>query len=235
MVGDSVPNRLMPSLAEVGEDRGLTVVSAAQGSCTPLGVQLDFGPENESGSRCTEVIEIQERAVVEYAPGVVIWWSRYEIADRIIDGEVVAPNDEQFWAAQEADLRRAVDRLTAGGARLVVVLTERPGIGMMSRDEATLAMPLIQRLIHGDEFRIRFNEMVLDLAEEDPRIATVDGDALFCSPGPGTGPGELCDDSVVGIGLMRYDGSHVNLDLFGRDVATALLDQVFEGGALPAN
>ena len=155
----------------------------------------------------------------------MIWWSRYEIMDRVIDGEIVTPDDEQFWAAQADDLERAVERLTAGGARLVIVLTERPGLGTLSRSEEELESPVIQRLFEGDGYRIRFNEMVLELAARDPRVETIDGDALFCSPDSGSGA--LCDDTVEGVGFMRYDGSHVTLESFGIEVAAEILDAIF--------
>lgn len=225
LVGDSVPRRITPALEPVAAERGLTLVSAARGSCTPMGLHMVFGLEEETGHLCPEVIDIQNDMLATYRPGTVLWWSRYEIIDRYDGDTLLSPDTEEFWVAQERDFIATADRLTADGATLVVVLTERPGIGTMTRSEAALSTNLIQLMINHDEYRQRFNEIVTRVASTRDDIRTVDGDALFCEPGPGPGPGSLCDDTVDGH-LLRPDGSHIDNDRFGADVARDLLDRV---------
>lgn len=44
MVGDSVPQRLLTDLAAAADQRGLTLVSATAGGCSPLGAHTEISP-----------------------------------------------------------------------------------------------------------------------------------------------------------------------------------------------
>ncbi|MEQ1417460.1 hypothetical protein, partial [Salmonella enterica] len=75
---------------------------------------LDGAGRPLAQGRCaTEVPAAQDEAVAQAQPDVVVWWSRYELADRIgPDGARLVAGTPAFWAAQRADLRAAADRLT---------------------------------------------------------------------------------------------------------------------------
>ena len=223
LVGDSVPLRIADPLAVAGQERGLTVVETAQGMCTPMGTFLYFGPNDEFGKLCPPVKDVQDEAIRVHSPGIILWWSRHEYIDRYEGDRVLSPDSDEFWEAQRRDLIATADRLTGRGETLVIVLTERPGIGLMTRPDDELASMLIKYTIEHDEYRQRFNQIVTEVAEQRDDIRTIDGDSLFCGDAPGVGPGPLCDDTVNG-NLMRPDGNHVDNDLFGPQVANRLLD-----------
>ena len=224
LVGDSVPLRLADPLAVAGQERGLTVVGTAQGMCTPTGAFLYFGPEDRFGKLCPPVKEAQDEAINTYSPGIILWWSRHEYIDRYEGDRVLSPESEEFWEVQRRDLIATADRLTKRGEILVVMLTERPGIGMLSRPENEQESMFVKYSVEHDEYRQRFNQIVTEVAAQRDDIRTVDGDSLFCGSAPSVGPGPLCDDTVNGH-LMRPDGNHVDNDRFGPRVANQLLDE----------
>ena len=86
LVGDSVPQRLAPELARAAARHGYVVISATRGSCPATGVAV-VGPTGKpwgAGTVCaTDVPARQDAAVAKYRPAIVIWWSRYELADRV--------------------------------------------------------------------------------------------------------------------------------------------------------
>ncbi|MDY5585477.1 MAG: acyltransferase family protein [Arcanobacterium sp.] len=227
VVGDSVPARITPYLSEEAQKQGIEVVSAARGGCTPLGVAMHFGPEDDgSGALCSEVKELQENTVTQFNPGIVFWWSRYEIMNLLLpDGSIVTPDNPKFWEMQEASLQSAIERLTNNGATLVMVLTERPGLGTLSRVDGSLESQVIQRLMNDDESRIKFNNLLRKYAAENSQVKLIDGDSLFCTPDPGPGPGNLCDDMRNGS-YIRYDGNHVNLPVHGEYISAELLRRI---------
>lgn len=225
LVGDSVPKRILPVLAPTAEERGLTVVSAAQGSCTALTVPMELHDGTENGKLCGNVGETQTEALKQYQPGVIVWWSRYEIADRYDGERLLSPDMDAFWVAQQRDFNKAIDRLTADGAIVVLVKTERPGIGLQQRCTPDECPPFLKRMIEGDQYRVKFNEMIDQKARTDDRVRVIETDPLFCPPGPSKGPGPLCDDTVGGH-LMRPDGAHLDNDRFGTEVSNELLNRI---------
>lgn len=222
LVGDSVPARMTTWFARVGEERGYTVVAATRGACTPLGVELDFGADN-AGRQCPNVLEEQVTTMEEYNPGIILWWSRYDSVARLVDGERVGPESEEFWDLQKATIQERFDELTSTGARIIVIQTERLGIGVLSRSDASFDHPVLDTFIHHDEYRQRMNALMVSIAQTRDDVTLIDGDRLFCEGRPSQPPGHLCDDKYDGA-LMRPDGSHVDSGLFGRQVATKVFD-----------
>lgn len=224
VVGDSVPLRLMPSLTKQASERGYSVVSAARGACSPMGLDLIYEPSNPSHSDCPAILPTQEETRESYRPGHILWWSRYEIIDRYQGDKILSPDTEQFWVAQDQDFRASVDRLTRDGSTLTVVLTERPGLGTLDRPESELKAPIIKYMINHDEYRQRFNEIVRAVSRDNDRVFVVDGDTMFCGSEPTGRSDSLCDDSVDGK-FIRYDGSHIDMEPFGDLISERLLDR----------
>lgn len=160
VVGDSVPLRLMPDFTKAAKTEGLSVISAAKGGCSPLGVNQVTDPQNPTPSTCPSAISTQEETLESYRPGYVLWWSRYEIMDRYKENQLLSPSAEEFWQAQEEEFIKSANRLTADGAKLVIVLTERPGLGTLNRPETELNAPIIKYMMNHDEYRQRFNGIV---------------------------------------------------------------------------
>lgn len=249
LVGDSVPLRLTPDLSTAAAERGFPLVSAAAGGCSPIAVKQWSGLDDGFGLGCGEVAKTQEDQLKLFHPGIVLWWSRYEIADRFSGERILHAGTEEFWKAQHADFERAVDRLTAGGATLVVVQSERPGPGVQSRCTAQSCPPFLERLITGGDLRDAWNEYVRSRAAVDHRIRTITVEDLFChagptptaSPSPSGSPSEtappaaprlpagwnvgLCDDTVSPGRFARPDGSHFDNALVGEKVAAGVIER----------
>ncbi|MDO5535817.1 MAG: hypothetical protein Q4F65_14355, partial [Propionibacteriaceae bacterium] len=146
-----------------------------------------------------------------------------------------------------------IDRLTAGGATLVLVQTDRPGIGLTTRCTPEHCHEFLQRLWHRDDLRIRWNAILTEVAEADPRVETITIDDVYCRD-----EGVPCDDHLDTVSLevsaaargpatvndtaggpvsgttigpvdeetlARPDGSHFSDAAIPR-VATSLLDRV---------
>lgn len=145
--------------------------------------------------------------------------------DRFIGERSVDPSAPEFWQAQRRDFEAAVDRFTRSGAILVVVVTERPRVGVMSRPEADFKTKMIDYSIKHDEYRQRFNDIVRQVAAGRSDVSLIEGDTLFCGARPSVGPGPVCDDTVDGH-LMRPDGFHVDEGHFGERVVSQILDEI---------
>ncbi|MEL4359221.1 MULTISPECIES: acyltransferase family protein [unclassified Luteococcus] len=229
MVGDSVPLRLLPVLAATAKERGIIVGSATAGGCSPLGVHQVVSEDDREGAKCSDVRRTQAQGLASMHPRTVIWWSRYEIADRYQDGKLLRAGDDAFWQAQLADFDDAIDRLTVEGAAVVVVQTEPPGVGMLSRCTPEDCHPFLRRMVEQDELRVHWNKLITERARRDDRIRTISMDDVACrkltEPTPTGFGSDLCDDTVEGEKLARPDGSHWDTELVGSEVSNALLDR----------
>jgi peptidoglycan/LPS O-acetylase OafA/YrhL len=233
VVGDSVPFRLMDSFDAAARAEGMVVDGAARGGCPPMAIELQeyLMPDHEGRGDCRVMAGIQDERLRVVRPGIVFWWSRYEIHQRWVDGRVVGPDEDAFWAAQERDLRATIDRLTATGATLVIAQTERPGLGMSTRCTAEGCHPLYDLMMNHDEYRRRWNDLVARVAESDDRVRTFRLDPLLCAdpePPEPRSPSS-CDDLVDGA-LLRPDGSHVE-PRFGQDVAGRVWEALIAAGS----
>lgn len=234
VVGDSVPYRLMESLDQAATENDMVIDNASRGGCPPLSIELqEYGkPDHEGVGDCTMIADLQTEKIDQVKPNLVFWWSRYEIHQRWLDGRIVGPDEEEFWTALEGDLMASVNRLTSTGATLVIAQTERPGGGMVTRCNEDDCHPLLDLMTNHDEYRRRWNQMVVDLAERDDRVRTFRMDPVLCKdeePAEPTAPA-LCDDSRPGGGFLRPDGSHVLVDPYGKQTAEAVLQEVLRAG-----
>ncbi|MDO5626940.1 MAG: acyltransferase family protein [Mobilicoccus sp.] len=247
VVGDSVMGRLVPGLDTVARGRGVTVYNAARGGCPALTVPaLDIDDTLLAGGQCTERMrDIQDDTIAQARPATIVWWSRYELSDRLDDdGTILRAGTSAFWEAQRRSLAADVDRLTASGAVLVLVQTDRPGIGLHSRCTPERCHPFLDRLWHRDDLRVEWNAILAEVAEHDRRVETLTIDDVFCrdeatpcddhldsASAASSGPSGLrtpATDASPGIDyatLARPDGSHFS-DAAAPRVATSLLDRV---------
>lgn len=223
LVGDSVPKRLLPYVAKEAEARHWYVYSAAVGGCATfpyLVVDKQGNAWNHSEECLVDVPKLQHDLVVEQRPDVVVWWSRYDLADRIEpDGRHVFPGTPEFWKAQEVDLRSEVDRLTVGGARILFIEQDRPGKGMSARCPAVGCHFFLKQLMEHQDWAEQWNAMVRATAKVDPRITVVNIDDVFCHD-----HAVPCDDSTPTLDqYARPDGSHFS-PTSAPVVARAILD-----------
>ena len=213
LVGDSVPKRFAPMLASwaLSSDRysGWTVGSGAVGGCAgmPFTPRLgDASTPHLKGVDCVAAVpKAQDEAIREGRPSIIAWWSRAEEYDRLgPNGEFLAVGTPQFWAAQRADLRARLAAIEAETDAVVVLVgTDRPGIGMSTRCTPEKCHPFLRRLVDRDDLRVAWNRILREEAALDPRAVYVEVDDVYCRNDK-----EPCDDRLPDGTLARPDGSH---------------------------
>lgn len=213
LVGDSVPKRFAPMLAAWAQNDATysswTIGDGSVGGCPgmPIDPRLgDAATPSLKGANCPKAVTAaQAKAFAAGKPDIVTWWSRAEEYDRLgPDGQFLAVGTPAFWAAQRADLRARlayIEKQT--GATVVLIGTDRPGKGMLSRCTPTDCHPFLRRLVDRDDLRTAWNAILRQEAARDPKVAYVEVDDVYCHDA-----GEPCDDTIPGEGFARPDGSH---------------------------
>jgi peptidoglycan/LPS O-acetylase OafA/YrhL len=225
LVGDSVPQRLAPDLAAAAARYGYVVISATRGSCPATGVALvdargrPWGP----GALCaTDVPARQDAAVGQYRPALVLWWSRYELADRVdASGRPVAFGSPAYWALQRGAFARRTRVLTHRGSRVVAVQIERTGIGVRSRCRPGSCGPFLYRLVHARTAQDVWNAFLA--SHRTGPVRSISIESLVCHD-----RASPCNDRLPSGELARPDGTH-----YGQAAAPAIARAVI-GRALAA-
>ena len=142
----------------------------------------------------------------------MLWLSSWESADRIVDGETMKLGTESGDRLLQRLFDEAVGRLTATGARVVMLTrpppaaTERFGEPKPAEVERTAMLNDVLRRYAATHAR---TTLLIDLAE------------IVCPLGP------PCPAEVDGVVLRPKDGRHFDGD--GSNwVASHLLDRLFE-------
>jgi hypothetical protein len=199
LVGDSTACSLYPGLAAVGNEVGATVAQAAVFGCGVASGQItttrneQITPHSE---RCQAMVnEVVDPAVAGLRPDVVVWMSIWEKSDLLENGNTLVSGTP----AGDAEMLRRMDwelaRLTAYGAKVVVLTEAAPapndaqGAGNTSNavDDAGYA---------------RLNKILARFATRHAGVVTlVDLAQQVCPTGP------PCPEHVDGLRL-RPDGRH---------------------------
>jgi len=207
LLGDSVPSRLFPAFEEAAVPRGWEVQNGAKGACPAIGVTVTDaqGALIDPKINCGEVMPpLQSQSVKEFAPTIVVAWSRYEMSDRLSDsGKHLAAGTTAFWQAQRASLRTMVNRVAVGGAKVVFVRMDRPGQGMATRCTPAACAPVLRRLVDRDGLRVTWNTILDQEAARDPRIRVITIEDVYCKDAA-----EPCNDKLPDGTFARPDGSH---------------------------
>jgi peptidoglycan/LPS O-acetylase OafA/YrhL len=207
LVGDSVPARLQPVFEQVALPRGWRVVSAAKGACSGTGeVAVAPPPSNEPQSAargCPDVPAEQDELIRADHPNVVVWWDRWSLSPfEGPGGKLVRSGSHFYWALRELRLDRAVRRLDAGGARVLFIATEPPGL-LWKVECAEWCAWRGYLIKHYADIGRRWNNVLEQYATEHPDLATfMSVTDLVCRTD--TAP---CDDRLNGT-PARYDGTH---------------------------
>jgi len=212
LTGDSVVLRLGAALERAAATRGWRVISAARGGCAVSAEQ----------QHCQEVITDQDTLIRTMHPDVVLWWDRWSLADFVTPaGERVPSGTSRFWKLRRAALATTVERLVRGGATVVFVGTEPPGVGRASICTQQRCNPWVRFLIeHYDDITSKWNGIMKSYAEQNPDLATfVSVTDVICKSDV-----TLCDDLIDGV-PARPDGTHFE-GAGEQKVVTALLDLI---------
>ncbi len=229
LVGDSVPQRLAPQLAVAAAAHGYVVISATRGSCPATGVALvdsrgkPWGP----GPLCaTDVPARQDAAVAAYRPALVIWWSRYELADRIdARGRPVRFASPTYWTLQKQAFDRRATALTRDGAILVTVQIERSGLGIRTRCRPSACGPFLARLVRDTAAQDTWNAFLA--SHRSGAVRSISIQTLVChdlrTP---------CNDRLRNGQLARPDGTHYQ-PAAAPVVARAVVERALTVAGLP--
>ena len=124
LVGDSVALSIYPGMRREAEALGLTTVSAAVAGCG-IGEALrteDNGTLQWKTERCAETIPaLQTQLIHDYDPDVVFWHSQRDRQDIRDAGRNLEAPTPEWRRALYADWDKALDRLSAGGATVVLI------------------------------------------------------------------------------------------------------------------
>jgi peptidoglycan/LPS O-acetylase OafA/YrhL len=229
LVGDSVPQRLAPELAAAAAAHGYVVISATRGSCPATGVALvdargrPWGP----GPLCaTDVPARQDAAVKQYRPALVLWWSRYELADRVdASGRPVAFGSPAYWALQRHAFERRTHALTRDGAKVVAVQIERTGVGVRLRCRPGSCGPFVYRLVHATTAQDVWNAFLA--SHRSGPVRSISIQSLVCHD-----RASPCNDRLPSGVPARFDGTHYG-PAAAPVVARAVIDRALAAAGLP--
>jgi peptidoglycan/LPS O-acetylase OafA/YrhL len=205
LVGDSVPQRLAPDLARAAARAGYVVVSATRGSCPATGVAVVgvTGKPWGAGNVCaTDVPARQDAAIAKYHPALVVWWSRYELADRVdARGRAVRFATPAYWKLQRQAFARRTAALTRDGAIVVAVQIERSGLGMSARCKPGTCGPFLRRLIGATAAQDTWNAFLA--SHSSGAVRSISIQSLVCHDAASP-----CNDRLPDGSLARPDGTH---------------------------
>jgi len=186
--GDSIPKELMPALEAEAALRGWGVVPLAFGGCGVTGLyQVDLDGDRFNWSkRCSEgFADLQMKAVSDFNPDVVVWYSNRERFSVKVNEVVLDPGTPEHTAAIDAALDEAYERFTAGGAELVIVLPvpKAPPV----RGTCAAGVFTAPECVTDDAYYASFADLTAALervaAEHLDRVTLVRIDDLLCPGG----------------------------------------------------
>jgi peptidoglycan/LPS O-acetylase OafA/YrhL len=229
LVGDSVPQRLAPDLARAAAGYGYVVVSATRGSCPATGVAVVgvTGKPWGAGEVCaSDVPARQDAAIARYRPALVIWWSRYELADRVDGlGRPVRFASPAYWKLQEQAFSIRTHALTRDGAIVVAVQIEHSGLGITTRCTPKKCGPFLRRLITATAAQDAWNAFLA--SHRTGTVRSVSIERLVCH-----NAASPCNDRLPDGSLARPDGTHYSTEA-APAVAQAVIARALAAAGLP--
>ena len=207
VVGDSTAETLFPYLRDAAAAHGIDVESAARIGCSVI----DGAPKLDDGrpyvdiygdtSQCAAITSAQQnRLLASQNPDVVVWVSEWEAwPNRVLDGQLVHFGTIPGNKAILAHIDAAVTRLTARGARLVLMPT------------APRASPSVRGLANpaGDARLVQLAKVLRSYAREHAdRVSLIDLPTILQCP-----TAVRCPEEVApGIKPRALDGFHFDGD-----------------------
>jgi lysophospholipase L1-like esterase len=199
ILGDSTACSLYPGMKAVGDEVGVSVAQAAVFGCgmasgeitTTRGEQIT--PHTE---RCPEMVDAaQIPAVAEMRPDVVIWMSLWEKSDMIAGGRTIVSGTPEGDAEMLRRMDAALTRVTAYGAKVVLVTVAAP-----APNDAEGASNTSNAVDDAGYARLDRIDRIFARRHPD-QVTLVDLAHRLCPGGP------PCPEDVDGI-RMRPDGRH---------------------------
>jgi hypothetical protein len=165
----------------------------------------------------TDVPARQDSAIARFHPALVIWWSRYELADRVdARGRPVRFASPAYWKLQEQGFDARTKALTRDGAIVVAVQVERSGLGMATRCTPHQCGPFLRRLIDATAAQDTWNRFLASHTRGAVRSISIQ--TLVCH-----NAASPCNDRLADGSLARPDGTH-----YSAEAAPAVAKAVIE-------
>ncbi len=220
LVGDSTACSLWPGLDVVGAAEGIATDQGAVFGCGVASGQITT-TRNEritpNSQRCATLTDTQERAALARArPTIVLWMSIWEKSDLVVDGHTVVAGTPAGEKEIMARMDAALARLTAGGARVVMV-TEAPPAPNPADGTYTTSVKA------DDDGYVRLNALLARFqARHRGQVTLIDLASKLCPNG------EPCPEKVDGM-HARPDGRHLT-PTAATWAARWILSQIFGTG-----
>ncbi len=202
LVGDSVAMSLLPGLTyEAAQTRRSTVAAAFPGC--PIG---EAEHVNANGApfpfarRCQAAVQRGHTRLVErYDPDVIFWMSNRDRFPIREDRELLAAGTPEFETALFADWDAVLQRLTGGGARVVLLLPfHRVGEDPAECGGADVTLPeCTQPSLSTGALRGAYLRWSAGHAEN---VTVIDMNGIVCPTAP-------CEETVAGV-VLREDPVH---------------------------
>ena len=213
LVGDSLAVSLLPGLEQVTAPAGVELSSRAVSGCGLMaGMPLDPNeqPYPWSAACDANIARIEATAVRETQPDLVMWLSgSWDERDRIVGGKTVKLGSVRGDRVVSQLIDDAARRLTANGARLVIVTLAPEAPGTQVAPDP-----------HRNQRLAKLNQLLRAYAAAH-HIPVADLRSIVCPHTPSRKP---CPRVVNGI-LLRPDGYHFDAGA-SRFVAERLLPRV---------
>lgn len=210
LLGDSVAYSMASALGQALTNHGITFASAAFPGCGVVGGDVadpeTHGVESITAPCGAGIASHQEWAVTTTHPDLVVLFSGWESAPRLVGGVYYEPGTAPWTAELERLFDDTIQRVTAGGAKVALVLPPDPvsaGAVVVSRTSLDWMADLRGVL---RSVRDRHSNM----------ITLVDLARLVC-------PTEPCPQTVDHIDLRPTDGAHFSSAAGQQWVAAQLL------------
>jgi peptidoglycan/LPS O-acetylase OafA/YrhL/O-antigen ligase len=205
-IGDSTSRALYPGMRAAAHDRGWTYIEAAEDGCSVLPLLLVSADTPQSvaqAQRCLrDVPRIIAQVQARFHPDVWVLTDRWPLAPLVTrSGQVFGETDPRRNRPVRQALHAVLRRLTADGARVLLMLTAPPGrpVGCAVGQLAGAACENRDDSVHDPatvELTNNVEAAVLGLA----RVTVVSIADVVCPGGP-------CPGIIRGT-VVRYDGIH---------------------------
>jgi peptidoglycan/LPS O-acetylase OafA/YrhL len=199
LVGDSTACSLWPGLKAAGDAARIATDQGSVFGCGVASGQITTTrnePITPHSSRCPALVDSDvSKALARARPTIVMWMSIWEKSDLVVDGHTVVAGTPAGEKEIMARMDAALARLTAGGARVVLITEAGPAPNPAQGTQTT-------SLKADNDGYVRLNALLRRFQARHRRdVSLVDLATKLCPSGT------PCPDRVEGL-RARPDGHH---------------------------
>jgi len=222
LVGDSVAVSLYPGFAAEAAAHALGSAGATFSGCAVgLEIRADASGKPFANSRdCVRLTRVAYTDLIRrYDPTIVVWYSGRERYDIWSEGRIIKAGSAEWKRRVFADWERTRARLTAGGARVVLV----PPLPAAGRTVSTCADPAALRRTQCTQPYLQdgiLRSLYVEWATGHADVRLLDLATVVCPA-----PAAPCPRTIDGL-EVREDGIHFS-PAGARWFARRLFDQLF--------